>query len=193
MRVSLASFMGESEGFRRRLAPGPAGAGSPPGPFHRCKLHRWNLGPFRPRPHKFVDLALTSHPFSGRLPQNLIMRPKLGLRASISVQFANSPNKCMRRTKMSENHGKFVWYELLTTDPEQAAKFYSTVIGWEAKDARIPGVPYTLLSIDGDSAAGLMDMPEPLRSTGANPIWLGYVGVDDVDKIAALATAKGAV
>jgi uncharacterized protein len=93
---------------------------------------------------------------------------------------------------MSENHGKFVWYELLTTDPEQAAKFYSTVIGWEAKDASIPNVPYTLLSIGGESAAGLMAMPEALRSTGAKPLWLGYVGVDDVDKISALATAKGA-
>jgi uncharacterized protein len=93
---------------------------------------------------------------------------------------------------MSENHGKFVWYELLTTDPEKAAKFYSNVIGWEAKDASIPNVPYTLLSIDGESAAGLMEMPETLRSTGAKPIWLGYVGVDDVDKISALATAKGA-
>ncbi|HVE21315.1 MAG TPA: VOC family protein [Acidocella sp.] len=94
---------------------------------------------------------------------------------------------------MSESHGKFVWYELLTTDPAKAATFYSAVIGWEAKDASIPGVPYTLLSINGESAAGLMEMPETLRATGAKPLWLGYVGVDDVDKIAALATAKGAV
>jgi uncharacterized protein len=93
---------------------------------------------------------------------------------------------------MSDNHGKFVWYELLTTEPERAAQFYSTVIGWEAKDASIPGVPYTLLSIEGESAAGLMDMPETLRSTGAKPLWLGFIGVDDVDKTAALATAKGA-
>jgi predicted enzyme related to lactoylglutathione lyase len=94
--------------------------------------------------------------------------------------------------QMSESHGKFVWYELLTIDPAQAAKFYSTVIGWEAKDASIPNVPYTLLSIGGESAAGLVEMPEALRSTGGKPIWLGYVGVDDVDKSAALATAKGA-
>jgi uncharacterized protein len=93
---------------------------------------------------------------------------------------------------MSENHGKFVWYELLTTDPEQAAKFYSAVIGWEAKDASIPNMPYTLLSMGGESVAGLMDMPQPLRNTGAKPLWLGYIGVDDVDKTADLATAKGA-
>lgn len=93
---------------------------------------------------------------------------------------------------MPESHGKFVWYELLTTAPAQAATFYSAVIGWEAKDASIPGVPYTLLTINGESAAGLMDMPETLRAAGAKPVWLGYVAVDDVDKIAALATAKGA-
>ena len=55
---------------------------------------------------------------------------------------------------MSESHGKFVWYELLTTDPAQAAKFYSAVIGWEAKDASIPGVPYTLLTIGGNPPPG---------------------------------------
>ncbi len=43
------------------------------------------------------------------------------------------------------------------------------------------------------SAAGLRDMPEALRSSGAKPLWLGHVGVDDVDKIAALATGQGAV
>ncbi|HEY1856231.1 VOC family protein [Acidocella sp.] len=93
---------------------------------------------------------------------------------------------------MSEGHGKFVWYELLTTDTAQAGKFYGTVIGWEAKDASIPGIPYTLLSIGDDSAAGLMEMPDALRSTGAKPVWLGYVGVDDVDKTASLAAEKGA-
>jgi uncharacterized protein len=93
---------------------------------------------------------------------------------------------------VSESHGKFVWYELLTTDPAQAGKFYGTVIGWNARDASIPGVPYTLLSIDDDSAAGLMEMPDALRSKGAKPVWLGYVGVDDVDKTASLAAEKGA-
>ena len=38
-----------------------------------------------------------------------------------------------------------------------------------------------------------MEMPEPMRAMSAKPVWLGYVGVDDVDKIAALATAKGAM
>lgn len=87
--------------------------------------------------------------------------------------------------------GKFVWYELLTTAPEQAAQFYGAVIGWEAKEAGIPGVPYTLLSIGGESVAGLMDMPEALRSRDSKPVWLGYVGVDDVDKTASLATEQG--
>ena len=26
--------------------------------------------------------------------------------------------------------GEFVWYELMTTDPEAAKKFYSDVVGW---------------------------------------------------------------
>jgi len=93
---------------------------------------------------------------------------------------------------MSENHGKFVWYELLTTDTAGAAKFCGAVVGWEAKDSGIPGLSYTLLSIGGESAAGLMELPDTLRAGGVKPGWTGYVAVDDVDATTALAERHGA-
>jgi uncharacterized protein len=31
---------------------------------------------------------------------------------------------------MSEPHGKFCWYELMTTDTEAAGAFYRNVVGW---------------------------------------------------------------
>ena len=43
-------------------------------------------------------------------------------------------------------HGKFVWYELMTTDTKAAEAFYSDVIGWDAQDAGMPGMSYTILS-----------------------------------------------
>ena len=119
------------------------------------------------------------------------MRPPLGLRLILVMRNPQIRNH-EGNSKMTEGHGKFVWYELLTTDTAQAKEFYTSVIGWEAKDASIPGVPYTLLNIGDASAAGLMDMPDTLRSMGAKPFWLGYVGVDDVDSTASLATEKGA-
>ena len=36
---------------------------------------------------------------------------------------------------MSESRGKFVWYELLTSDPKAAETFYQKIVGWEMKDA----------------------------------------------------------
>jgi predicted enzyme related to lactoylglutathione lyase len=91
---------------------------------------------------------------------------------------------------MSNAHGKFVWYELMTTDPAAAAAFYAEVVGWRTVDSGMPGMTYTLLMMGETHMAGLMDMPP---DAGANmpPNWLGYVGVDDVDATAAEAERLG--
>ncbi len=39
---------------------------------------------------------------------------------------------------MSNSHGRFVWYELLTTDLAAAQAFYGDVVGWGAHDCRCP-------------------------------------------------------
>ena len=36
---------------------------------------------------------------------------------------------------MVNSHGRFVWYELMTTDIEAAKAFYANVVGWGARDA----------------------------------------------------------
>ena len=39
-------------------------------------------------------------------------------------------------------HGRFCWYELMTTDPKAAEGFYAKVVGWRAEP--FPGGgPYT--------------------------------------------------
>jgi uncharacterized protein len=78
-------------------------------------------------------------------------------------------------------HGRFVWYELMTTDREVAKAFYPSVVGWGARDASVPGPAYSLFTIGDAPVAGLMNLPEEARRTGAAPHWIGYVGVDDVD------------
>ncbi|MPZ55095.1 MAG: VOC family protein [Rhizobiales bacterium] len=82
---------------------------------------------------------------------------------------------------MSSSHGTFVWYELMTTDTKAAENFYHNVIGWDAKDAGMPGVQYTLLSANGTQVAGLMELPKAASEAGARSGWNGYVAVDDVD------------
>ena len=80
--------------------------------------------------------------------------------------------------------GRFVWYELMTTDMEAAKAFYADVVGWGTQDASMPGMPYTLFTAGTASVSGVMDLPEEARKLGMRPGWLGYVGVNDVDAAA---------
>lgn len=82
---------------------------------------------------------------------------------------------------MADSDGRFVWYELITTDTETAEAFYAEVVGWGARDASMPDLAYSLFTVGDDPVAGLMQLPEDARRTGVRPHWIGYVGVDDVD------------
>ena len=92
---------------------------------------------------------------------------------------------------MSSSHGKFVWYELMTTDAQAAEAFYRDVIGWGARDAGLPDRRYALLTVDDRPVCGLMALPEDACRAGARPGWIGYVAVDDVDASAAQARQRG--
>jgi predicted enzyme related to lactoylglutathione lyase len=82
------------------------------------------------------------------------------------------------------SHGRFVWYELATTDMEAAKAFYADVVGWGTQDASTPGMAYTLFTAGEASVSGLMGLSEDARKLGLRPSWLGYVGVNDVDAAA---------
>jgi uncharacterized protein len=81
-------------------------------------------------------------------------------------------------------HGRFVWYELMTTDIEGAKAFYGAVLGFGARDAGIQDVNYSLFTLAETGVGGLMPLPEDAKKMGAPPSWIGYVGVDDVDALA---------
>jgi len=70
--------------------------------------------------------------------------------------------------------GKFGWYELMTSDPKAAGKFYSDVVGWTTQDQPGEGMPYTTFNIGDTGVAGMLHMA---GHTG----WIGYISVDDVD------------
>src|SRR5215218_6135853 len=82
---------------------------------------------------------------------------------------------------MSSSQGRFVWYELMSTDPSSAKAFYREVVGWGAKDSGMPGISYTLFTAGEADVGGLMELPEDARARGAPPFWMGYVAVEDVD------------
>jgi len=82
---------------------------------------------------------------------------------------------------MPTTTGKFVWYDVMTTDTKASETFYRHVMGWDAKDSGMPDRCYTLLSAGSTMVGGLMPIPEDARRVGVKPAWMGYIGVDDVD------------
>jgi predicted enzyme related to lactoylglutathione lyase len=94
-------------------------------------------------------------------------------------------------TDMVDYHGRFAWYELITTDVAAAQAFYAEVVAWGTQDASTPGLPYTLFTAGKASISGLMDLPDEARRMGATPRWVGYVGVKDVDATADRLRALG--
>jgi len=95
---------------------------------------------------------------------------------------------------MSTTQGKFVWYDLMTSDSKAAESFYRNVIGWDAKDSGMTDRSYTLLSIGPAMVGGLMPIPKEARAMGVQPRWSGYIAVDDVDAYAErVKAAAGAI
>lgn len=94
---------------------------------------------------------------------------------------------------MSNPPGSFIWYELMTTDPDGAAAFYGPVVGWKVTDHANPlagGMDYRMIMrSDGGSAGGVLGLTAEMRDGGARPCWLGYLYVPDVDAAIAAITA----
>ncbi len=88
--------------------------------------------------------------------------------------------------------GSFIWYELVTPDPDGAKAFYDKVVGWTiAGAAQFPNGYRMIGRSDGKSAGGLLPLTDEMRENGGRPIWLGYVHADDVDATAAAIRADG--
>ena len=96
---------------------------------------------------------------------------------------------------MSNPHGSFIWYELLTPDAEGAKAFYQAVVaGWEVGPTSAEHEGYREIRSGEGHAGGMMELTGEMLDGGAMPVWLGYVGVDDVDEtVAAIEAAGGSV
>jgi uncharacterized protein len=69
---------------------------------------------------------------------------------------------------MSKTHGKFVWYDVMTSDTKPAESFYRSVIGWDAKDSGMTDRSYTILSMGPTMVGGLMPIPEDAVRAGGS-------------------------
>ncbi len=82
---------------------------------------------------------------------------------------------------MADATGRFVWYELMTTDLAKAREFYKQVVGWTDENPNMGDMEYWMFKAGDASVAGVMTQPDAAKQMGAPPAWLGYVAVEDVD------------
>src|SRR5262245_25282988 len=93
---------------------------------------------------------------------------------------------CERGAKMLHrmtNTGRFVWYELLTSDPNGAIAFYTEVVGWKTQPWQTGD--YTMwVGAQGPLGGGSL-LPAAAKEMGAPPYWQANVEVANVDETVA--------
>lgn len=85
---------------------------------------------------------------------------------------------------MADTCAAFIWYELMTTDIDGAARFYGDVVGWKIASGAAPagGMDYRMIvRSDGGNAGGAFALSQGMCDQGARPCWMGYLEVEDVD------------
>jgi uncharacterized protein len=86
-------------------------------------------------------------------------------------------------------HGRFVWYDLMTTDPEAAKKFYGDIMGWGTAPFGESG--YEMWTAPTGPIGGVMKLDQEKLDQGVPPHWLGSVCVRNVDESVKQAESLG--
>ena len=83
--------------------------------------------------------------------------------------------------------GRFVWHDLMTTDPAAAVAFYTALFGWTTTTMPMGGElgDYVMLHAGGEMLGGVAPLD---AAHGVPSHWIGYATVPDVD--AACQTAE---
>jgi len=87
--------------------------------------------------------------------------------------------------------GRFLWYDLMTTDPATAKAFYTQVVGWGTETWGGAGTPYDMWVAGHGPIGGVMQLPAEAQQAGAAPHWMAHIGVRDVDATVVQVQALG--
>lgn len=96
---------------------------------------------------------------------------------------------------MGKMQGAWLWYELMTPDVTASKAFYEAVVpGWTLQPGSAETGDYGFIAnADGGMTGGLLTLTSAMCDHGAQPGWLGYIGVDDCDAaVLAIEAAGGA-
>ncbi|HET8622345.1 MAG TPA: VOC family protein [Gemmatimonadales bacterium] len=87
--------------------------------------------------------------------------------------------------------GRFVWHELLTSDPKAALNFYTRIVGWQAQPGQ-NDPSHTILKADSGAVGAVRSLPPEAKQMGAPPHWLSYIETPDLDATVERAAKLGA-
>jgi len=89
--------------------------------------------------------------------------------------------------------GRFVWYELMTSDTKKAIAFYSDVVGWKTQpfEGAPADKPYEMWVASQGPLGGVMALPPEAKTMGVPPHWMAHVEVADVDATVAKVKQMG--
>jgi predicted enzyme related to lactoylglutathione lyase len=86
--------------------------------------------------------------------------------------------------------GKFVWFDLVTSDATASQRFYGKVFDWKFQQLRGTKERYFLISNEGKNIGGIVTPAgAPKGTVGAR--WLSIVSVANMDRAVAAMTAGG--
>src|SRR3954467_9786042 len=95
----------------------------------------------------------------------------------------DAPRSAANEDTRTTPGGEFIWYELMTPDPEGSKAFYDAVVGWTIGEAAPEFNGYRMIGRqDGGFAGGFLPLTDEMQQNGARPTWLGYINVADVDQ-----------
>ena len=90
-------------------------------------------------------------------------------RAHIGARLVNTP-------------GAMTWNDLVTPDPDGAARFYGALFGWTVEE--IPGAGgYRVIKNGERSNGGIMPLDPERMGADTPPSWMPYFGHEDVDRV----------
>jgi len=119
------------------------------------------------QPHDVQDLgrtAIVADPAGARL---CLWEP----RRRIGAYLVNAP-------------GAMNWNDLVTPDPEAAARFYGVLFGWRAQEIPSAG-GYRVIWNGERTNGGIMPVDVERMGPDAPPAWIPYFGHDDVGRLIA--------
>lgn len=87
-------------------------------------------------------------------------------------------------------YGKFVWFDLATSDVDAAKRFYGELFGWVFSDLGEGDQRYTVVENRSRMIAGIVADPE---ANGDASLWVGSISVPDVDRAAEQTREAGGV